>query len=86
MYYKLSNGDQVNFQSNLEAAKFIYLVMPFKKLTFLGVKPHVTMTDEVRVLMKVYNKILTKIQKSEEVRINEVASLLDDFEDKAMPF
>ena len=61
MFYKLTNGETVNLRSNIEAAKFIYLVMPFKKLRFEGsVKPHITMNADVARIMKVYSRMLMK--------------------------
>lgn len=58
MYYKLSNGDRVNLSSNIEAAKFVYLVMPFKGLRFVGAeKPNITVNADVQRILRIYNKM-----------------------------
>ena len=62
MFYKLTNGESVNLRSNIEAAKFVYLVMPFKKLRFDEAtgKPHITMNADVNRIMRVYSRMLVK--------------------------
>ncbi|WKV17136.1 hypothetical protein [Salmonella phage PKM.Hi.22.6] len=62
MYYKLTNGEEVNLRNNTEVAKFVYLVAPFKRLKFAeGVAvPHVTVTKEVSNILQVHNKLMKK--------------------------
>ena len=70
MYYKLTNGEEVNLRNNTEVAKFIYLVAPFKRLKFAeGVAvPHVTVTKEVSNILQVHNKLMNrKLEKHQEL-------------------
>lgn len=50
MYYKLNNGEQVNLCNNFEIAKFVFFVLKPRKLEFVGIKPRLVMTPDVKKL------------------------------------
>lgn len=86
MYYKLTNGEEVNLRNNIDIAKFIYLVAPFKRLAFAdGVTiPHVTVTKEVSNILRIHNKLMNrKLAKHQEF----IDSLVygEDYDDES-PF
>ncbi|QQK87973.1 hypothetical protein pSalSNUABM01_104 [Salmonella phage pSal-SNUABM-01] len=82
MYYKLSNGDRVCLRSNVEAAKFVYLVMPFKGLRFIGdEKPHITVNADVRRILTIYDKMCFR-QNMRDREIERIAKSLVGFDDK----
>lgn len=58
MYYNLTNGKSVMFRGNSDAARFIYLAMPFQGLAFVEgeEKPKIKMTPEVRKIMEISRK------------------------------
>lgn len=60
MIFKLTNGEEVCFRGNSEAAKFIFLVMPFKGLRFAGEKPTITVTPQVKKYIQIAEKIKTR--------------------------
>lgn len=62
MYFELTNGEQVNLRGNTEAAKFVMLVMPRKGLKFVGNKPTIKITPEVRKLMLIDEKLYARQQ------------------------
>lgn len=86
MYYKLTNGEEVNLRNNTEVAKFIYLVAPFKRLKFAeGVAvPHVTVTKEVSNILQVHNKLMNRKLKKHQELIDAIV-LGEDYDD-ACPF
>lgn len=85
MYYKLSNGDRVCLRSNVEAAKFVYLVMPFKGLRFVGDdKPHITVNEDVRRVLRIYDKMCFQ-QDLRDREVERIAKSLVEFND-SIPF
>ena len=86
MYYKLTNGEEVNLRNNTEVAKFIYLVAPFKRLKFAeGVAvPHVTVTKEVSNILQVHNKLMNRKLKKHQELIDAIV-FGEDYDD-ACPF
>ncbi|AEK82013.1 hypothetical protein [Salmonella phage 7-11] len=85
MYYKLSNGDRVCLRTNLEAAKFVYLVMPFRRLHFIDdVKPKITIDDKVRKVIEIYDKMCFR-QQMRDREIERIAQSMIGFDDK-IPF
>ena len=85
MYYKLNNGDRVCLRTNVEAAKFVYLVMPFKGLRFIDdVKPTITINDDVRRVISIYDKMCFRAQMRDR-EIERIAKSMVSFNDK-IPF
>lgn len=86
MYYKLSNGGEVNLRNNTEVAKFIYLVAPFKRLKFAeGVAvPHVTVTPAVSNILRIHNKITNRILAKHRAYIDSI--MADEDYDDECPF
>lgn len=86
MYYKLTNGEEVNLRNNTEVAKFIYLVAPFKRLKFAeGVAvPHVTVTKEVSNILQVHNKLMNRKLKKHQELIDAIV-FGEDYDDEC-PF
>lgn len=81
MYFELSNGDCVQLRGNSQAARFIYLAMPFQGLQFAKgqEKPRITMTPEVRSIIR-----MSEMFRS---RLIERAKKIDDlFQDDDIPF
>lgn len=71
MYYNLDDGNQVNLRGNVEAAKFVYLVMPFKGLSFVGERPHITVNADVRKIIGIHN-IMVKRREEYDRKVNEI--------------
>ena len=86
MYYKLTNGEEVNLRNNTEVAKFIYLVAPFKRLKFAEsvAVPHVTVTKEVSNILQVHNKLMNRKLKKHQELIDAIV-FGEDYDD-ACPF
>ncbi|WHS68340.1 hypothetical protein [Lundtoftevirus Lu221] len=86
MYYKLTNGEEVNLRNNTEVAKFIYLVAPFKRLKFAeGVAvPHVTVTKEVSNILQIHNKLMNRKLKKHQELIDAIV-FGEDYDDEC-PF
>ncbi|QQG33695.1 hypothetical protein PQC34_gp039 [Cronobacter phage A24] len=63
MHFELSNGDSVELRGNSQAARFIYLAMPFQGLTFAEgqEKPRITMTPEVRAIIRLSETFRAKM-------------------------
>lgn len=81
MHFELSNGDSVELRGNSQAARFVYLAMPFQGLTFAEgqEKPRITMTTEVKHIIRLSETFRT--------RLIERAERLDDFfQDEDIPF
>jgi len=81
VYFELSNGDSVELRGNSQAARFIYLAMPFQGLTFAEgqEKPRITMTPEVRNIIRLSEKFRARL-------IERALKIEDFFQDEDIPF
>lgn len=86
MYYKLNDGSEVNLRNNIDVAKFVYLVAPFKRLQFAeGVTaPHITVTKEVTNILRVHHKIMNKKMAKHQAYIDSII-FGEDYDDES-PF
>lgn len=81
MYFELSNGDGVELRGNSQAARFIYLAMPFQGLRFADgqEKPRLTMTPEVKTIMRLSEKFRAR-------QVERALKIEDFFQDEDIPF
>lgn len=81
MYFELSNGEGVELRGNTQAARFIYLAMPFQGLQFAEGqdKPRITMTPEVRSIIRMSEKFRARL-------IERARQVEDLFQDDDIPF
>lgn len=86
MYFKLTNGESVNLRSNVEAAKFVYLVMPFKNLKFEGDnKPKIVITGPVLKIIRLYDKLVERA-KAHDRAIERMTRIMTQEFDDDIPF
>lgn len=81
MHYQLSNGKSVELKSNLQAARFVYLAMPFQGLFFKWgqEKPHIIMTPDVL-------KIIALSERFRDHRVRAAIAFDKKFSDEDIPF
>ncbi|WAX14198.1 hypothetical protein ECO319P1_00039 [Escherichia phage ECO319P1] len=81
MHFELSNGDSVELRGNSQAARFIYLAMPFQGLQFAEgqEKPRITMTPEVKAIIRLSEKFRARL-------IERALKVEDLFQDEDIPF
>ncbi|UIW10522.1 hypothetical protein PQC38_gp046 [Aeromonas phage BUCT695] len=73
MRFKLTNGEYITFNQNIDAVKFVLFAMPFHGLEFDGQKPSINMNDQVRKLMQVADIFEERRRK----RLIELQSIVD---------
>lgn len=81
MHFELSDGRSVDLKSNNQAAKFIYLAMPFQGLYFKEgqEKPRLIMTPDVKAIIRLSEKFRARL-------IERALKVEDLFQDEDIPF